>query len=1588
MIFESLWPLALLLTVPVVIVLYLLKPRGKDYRISSNLLWDKLFRNQQSKTFLEKFIHNILMYLQILILLLLVLALMSPYIHRQGKSGGNVILVLDTSGSMQHDAGNGRTRMEEALTQAKSLIATSEETVFSIITNDCMGTNLFAVGVTDKDSLYTALNQIECCDGAGNLQDAESIVETLRGAAGESQEGMSGAEVIVFTDGNGAEDAMSFSEYFDARVLVMGDAVSNVSNNFLAYADVVESMDAVESAGTAGTVKNAETGTETGEDTGASGEDAASGETKADYARAVTCASSLTNYSDADASMEVSLYEGNRLLEIKQLTLAAGETTLCFFEEFEWSGEPLRSEVSSVRFAGKEDSDSLAGDNEAYAIQEQTSRIDAVLVGDGNTYIEKAYHAAAGMSLTKVKSESALPETMQAIYIYDAGAESGSGDDVSAMVFEDGRNAVGTVERVMLTVTDCELTSGLSSFTIGVNETNVYEVPDWGTGFLWSGGACAGYYGEHDGVKTVVVGFDIRESDFPLKAEFPVFISNAIQFLGDTSLLADNLYEAGEQVVFHPQTDFDVSTLTAETRKAGVYEVTAGDITEQYVVRFATGSQSDGRLVAEGTVSDTSYSSQLVKKQLRNVLLVVILILMAAEWILYVRQVRYRGRFYLGVRVVGILLLLMALFGVSVNKRDAANTTIFLVDISNSNEQNLTAMEDFLNKALKEMPKENQYGIVTFGKNSLVEQFLTKENHFSRIMSLPDKTATNFEDAMSRALAMIPANGAGRVVILTDGKETKGNLTNMASALVSRQVELLAYVYEVAQGQDAYVENVELPGYLYQGDVYSMTVTVESNYETDARIQIWMGTIQTDGYEVHLNRGTNQFRFRQKVTGENVESFEVRVVAAGDTCEENNSYHAYSVVDSVPKVLLVSGRKEDSSQYENLLRSAGYDYHVVSAINAPDALEELLQYKSILLENVYLSDLPEGFLSNIEAYVKDYGCGLVCIGGDDSFALGGYRESVLETVLPVDMELRGVNEIPTMAMIMVIDHSGSMSTDAGGGATSLDLAITAAETAVDQMRSSDYVGVITFDDTFSWVVEPTLAEDKNEIKTRIETIAEGGGTTIQPALWAALNGVKECDVSIRHVILLTDGQGESRNYKDIIEAYTNADVTLSTVAVGDGADARLLEQLAENCGGRYYYSDMASEIPKIFAQEVFLSGDTYLQNGVFELAVNGSNEITRGLFEAGWPSIYGYVSATPKNASDVLIASEKDDPVLTVMQYGLGHTVAWNTDVTNQWTAGFAGKSDYVQLWKRIVDYSVGNTAIGEDSVDVAAAGGYTNVVYNALDYGEQTKVEAVYTDPEGNTQTAPLQATAPGRYEAKLDTDITGIYNLSVRRLDDGNIANAVTTAVAVQYSDEYKFDVSTTAFTSFVERYGAMLDPEESFWQQRKSGTRERYELTKWLILLLILWFLMDIAFRRFHFLPQDTRLYQMAVRYRMQRKQKKAGEKTRKAAMDGNEAASGGSARTVGKLSGTAGDMKEAAGSMAGAANSNAGNVGRMSADAAESHMGEANPAKADEPASKGASGREKKREVSKKADKKQEPQTLDTAALLKKKDQRNQ
>lgn len=78
------------------------------------------------------------------------------------------------------------------------------------------------------------------------------------------------------------------------------------------------------------------------------------------------------------------------------------------------------------------------------------------------------------------------------------------------------------------------------------------------------------------------------------------------------------------------------------------------------------------------------------------------------------------------------------------------------------------------------------------------------------------------------------------------------------------------------------------------------------------------------------------------------------------------------------------------------------------------------------------------------------------------------------------------------------------------------------------------------------------------------------------------------------------------------------------------------------------------------------------------------------------------------------------------------------------------------------------------------------------------------------------------------------------------------LTTAAAVQFSDEYKFDVSTDSYLKFVGQYGRIITEEDSVFERISTGARESYPVTNWLIFLALCLFVADVAMRRFQFVP----------------------------------------------------------------------------------------------------------------------------------------
>lgn len=1406
MTFETLWPLLLLAAIPIIIILYLLKPRGVDYHISSNLLWKKILQNQQSKTFFEKFTHNILMYLQILIMILLAIAFMSPYIQSEGEKGGRKILLIDTSASMQHTTEKGNTLFDQGIEEACAYIRNAEGLSLSVLTCDHSGVNVLAIDSTDTNGLCELLKGIEPSDCGGNLSSAETMIHQLASATeGEV------AELMVVTDAAGTRQLQDLQGLTISHAFLATENSYNVSNDYMA-------------------LSLCEDGT---------------------YDIMV----STTNYSDSTVSFDVSLMdEQDRLLQITQQTLAPNATDITLFSGVTLSGQSCKSTISGFSFQ-EHGYDSLSEDNTSFVVKQSIHPINALLLAESNTFIEKAYTAITGQVLVKSTTNASTQDEYN-IFIRDNGFSSET-VTTNTISFLDHRFSNGELKNVMLSFSDGTLTNGLKDFTVGVNSALTYDLPEWGQAFLLCGDQCIGYYGEHDGIREIVVGFDIRESDFPLKGEFPVFLANCLTYLSDTSLLAKNTYYAGDSLAFHPWASEEPLLLEdLTTRKAGLYSISVGDQEEYYVVRFSSTEESDNRQPAEEVKVSSSSNLTMIKKTLRTVFLIAAFLLLLVEWILYVRQVRYRGKFYLAMRIALLLLLLLAIFDFKIALPSGPSTTIFVVDLSNSNESHMEEMQSYLKENIKKMPSHQQYGIVCFGKNAIVDQFLSNSDYYNGIMSLPEKSASNYEEALSKAVAMLPNDANGRLIILSDGKETRGNLQNLSHIFSNGKTEILSLKYESDQKEDAYIGNVTMPSYLHPGDQYSVTVSIESNFETDGTISLYHSSILAQESTVHINKGSNRFVFQQVVTEETMETLSVMLSATGDTCEENNIYNAYSVVEAPPKVLVIAGKNANSTNFTALLTSAGIDYSLIGAVNAPKTIDELLKFKTVILVNTYIDELSDEFLSLLGPYVKDYGCGFVTTGGMNSYALGGYRGTVLEDILPISMTPQNVNELPTMCMCMIIDRSGSMDSEISptSHANKLDLAITSACVAVDNLRTEDYVGVLTFDDQYNWQVPIQQNTDFTSIKEAIKAIPSGGGTSIQPALREAYEKISHSNAQIKHIVLLTDGQGESSNYNDIINSINNSGVTLSTVAVGSDSDTKLLEHLANACSGRYYYADLASDLPQIFAQEVYLGGGTFIREGDFPLSVRTGHQLTQGLFQEGWPLLNGYIASTPKTASTCLMtAGETNDPILTYWQYGLGRTVAWNSDVSGEWSGQFSSYDDYAQFWKRIIEYTAGNIDMGDDVVNILQSGDQSLLSYTTKDYDSNTKILATAIAPDGETKEITLHATAPGVYEASMEATQNGLYHYNIRRMKQDNIESYMTTASAVQFSDEYKFDINTTNFDSFIQKYGLEIDQDYNIWNRVKSLDMEKRSIFTFLMILLALLFLIDIAFRRFQYEPR---------------------------------------------------------------------------------------------------------------------------------------
>lgn len=802
---------------------------------------------------------------------------------------------------------------------------------------------------------------------------------------------------------------------------------------------------------------------------------------------------------------------------------------------------------------------------------------------------------------------------------------------------------------------------------------------------------------------------------------------------------------------------------------------------------------------------------------------------------------------YLGARFFTCLFLILALSSLGIVWTVEDTSTIFLLDASDSMVQYRNDIEGFVKEALGLMKDKDEAAIISFGEEPVMENFLSQQPAFQHISQIQGSKYTNIEKALNAALSVPPEDSRKRIVLVTDGEENEGNSSNIAGILKDKAVDFKVLKIQREKGDEVAAISLIVPQTLNMGEEFNITVNIKSNVNTSAKLTLFDGSQKAAEENIEITKGENRYVFKDIADTRGLKTYRAVVEADLDTEMRNNEASSFINVLDKPMILLLEDKAGEGDQIAKILEGAKTDYKRLSAQSAPSDLQSLAQYKTIILANVSAENLSDGFLKALEPYVRDLGGGLIATGGDDSFALGGYFKTSLEKVLPVNMELKGKKAIPDMSIFLVIDKSGSMASESGG-ITKMDLAKEAAARVLDSLRDNDDIGVLAFDSAQYWVVQPQKPADREALRSDIGTITQGGGTSILPALEEAVDKMKDLDSKIKHIILLTDGQAEKTGYDKLLEEAQNGGITISTVAAGLDADIQLLEYIAQKAGGRFYVTDQYSNIPTIFAKETFMAARAYLNNREFAPRLVNMHSVLEGVVEDGMPSLLGYIASSPKDSSRVILESDEGDPILTLWQYGLGKTIAWNSDMKGVWSGNYVNWDKNHVLWNNLINWTIENYSAENLEVSTRIQGGYGEINAVQKNSNETIDTKAIITTPSLEAIEIDLNPEAPGRYKGSFRIDDTGAYLIKVVQSKDGEVQSAVSTGMSVQYSPEYSIDANSDKLERLViESGGSYIKEVEEVFEGPIAPVKGRMDLTSPMLLLALLAFLVDIAVRR---------------------------------------------------------------------------------------------------------------------------------------------
>jgi uncharacterized membrane protein len=566
-------------------------------------------------------------------------------------------------------------------------------------------------------------------------------------------------------------------------------------------------------------------------------------------------------------------------------------------------------------------------------------------------------------------------------------------------------------------------------------------------------------------------------------------------------------------------------------------------------------------------------------------------------------------------------------------------------------------------------------------------------------------------------------------------------------------------------------------------------------------------------------------------------------------------------------VLIVDFDEAKARPLAEALRGEKIDVEVRGALGVPRSLEDLQQYDLMMLSDISALALSREQMELYRRWVQDFGGGFVMLGGENSFGVGGYYRTPIEQMLPVRMEHDDRQDTPSVALLVVLDRSGSMAAQVQGQ-TKMSLANQGAALALNVLQPRDYFGVLAVD-TRSHTIAPLQQHaSKAPIEQQILRItAGGGGIYVYTSLAESFQLLRDLPARIKHVILFSDaadaeeknagdmgdGTPGSGSSLDLASAMVAAKITTSVVALGaeTDKDTPFLRQLAERGNGRFYLTSDATTLPQIFSTETMKVAQSSLVEEPFLAVPAAKSAMTAGVDWPQAPLLLGYNATKPKPTADLLLATERGEPLLATWRYGLGQAAAFTSDAKSRWAGEWLSWPGYGKFWTQLVRGLMRKSDQASFQVTTREAGDRLTLTIDAITpegaFRNQLPIQVTALGANEAREMQGAVQEGPGRYTAsfRLPLEGTTIFNISSPDLPDGSYSFGHTRS----YPREF---LSSTTDEPFLRRLaelgGGQFAPEPAaLFARPAEASLRRQDVTKWLLMAALVLLPLDIWLRR---------------------------------------------------------------------------------------------------------------------------------------------